>query len=314
VQWQQLAACAEPLAKQLAAQPEELAELKCSLLLALYAAVQQHGELELRFSLLLTLVRFCAASNSLSKVLGPLDGRVERVERWVGEWELSGAQQKQLWAHVLDAHPDDDRVLHECALKYFALHEAADYKASAELRARIVKAVLTTIRSPSLFRCDELSQAAVVQQLEGDAELAPLHKLLHIIARDTYAEFLAFAEVAAHQKFMTKHAVPVQACGDKMRLLTLVSLGHANKELSYEAVAKALHVEHSDVENWVMLAIGNGLITAKMDQVREVVAVSMCAERDFGLKQWERLHTSLTDWRDSIHSLLDVLSKSRPTA
>jgi hypothetical protein len=57
VQWQQLAACAEPLAKQLAAQPEELAELKCSLLLALYAAVQQHGELELRFSLLLTLVR-----------------------------------------------------------------------------------------------------------------------------------------------------------------------------------------------------------------------------------------------------------------
>jgi hypothetical protein len=56
-------------------------------------------------------------------------------------------------------------------------------------------------------------------------------QLLHIIARDTYAEFLAFAEVAAHQKFMTKHAVPVQACGDKMRLLTLVSLGHANKEV-----------------------------------------------------------------------------------
>jgi translation initiation factor 3 subunit M len=97
-------------------------------------------------------------------------------------------------------------------------------------------------------------------------------------------------------------------------LTEVLSCRAVRAQLSYEAVAKALHVEHSDVENWVMLAIGNGLITAKMDQVREVVAVSMCAERDFGLKQWERLHTSLTDWRDSIHSLLDVLSKSRPTA
>ena len=40
----------------------------------------------------------------------------------------------------------------------------------------------------------------------------------------------------------------------------------------------------------------------------------MCAERDFGTKQWERLHASLVDWRDSIHGLLDVLQKARPAA
>ena len=98
------------------------------------------------------------------------------------------------------------------------------------------------------------------------------------------------------------------------RTLTLVSLGHANKELAYSAIAEALRVPVDEVEVWVMNAIGNGLITAKMDQVREVVAVSMCAERDFGMKQWERLHTSLVDWRDSIRSLLDVMQKAKPVA
>ena len=61
-----------------------------------------------------------------------------------------------------------------------------------------------------------------------------------------------------------------------------------------------------------MQAIGSGLITAKMDQVRSVIAVSMCAERDFGQKQWERLQGNLVEWRDSIRSLLTVLQNARP--
>ena len=58
-----------------------------------------------------------------------------------------------------------------------------------------------------------------------------------------------------------------------------------------------------------MQAIGSGLITAKMDQAREVVAISMCAERDFGTEQWRRLHAGLVGWRDSIRSLLTLVPK-----
>merc|ERR1719424_2168223 len=171
-----------------------------------------------------------------------------------------------------------------------------------------------TIRSPDLFRCDELSQSSVVAQLEKDAEFAPLHRLLHILAQELYGEFLAFVKQDANAKFMQKHDLPRDACADKMRLLTLVSLAHANKELRYDKVAAELQIDASEVEKWVMLAIGNGLITAKMDQVQQTIAVSMCAERDFGTQQWERLHTSLVGWRESIRSLLDVVQQSRPTA
>jgi len=314
VHWQLLAPEAEGLADELAARPSEQSELRCTLLLALYAKVQQHGALELRFVLLLGLIKFCTAAGQLGKILGAMDERVERVERWVGEWELSDAQQKELWGLVFDAHADDSRILYECALKYLALHDKGDLQAHAPLRERIMKGVLTTLRSPDLFRCDELSQLSVVQQLEADAKLAPLHRLLHIMARETYAEYLAFTAEATAAAFMKDHQLPFEACATKMRLLTLVSLGHANKELTYASIATALQVAPEEVETWVMQAIGSGLLTAKMDQVRQVVVVSMCAERDFGQHQWQRLHGNLVEWRDSIRSLLQVLQTARPAS
>lgn len=70
-----------------------------------------------------------------------------------------------------------------------------------------------------------------MQQLAADAEFAPLHRLLHIMAREHFSDFLAFASASASQAFMDRHALSVSACGDKMRLLTLVSLVHAQKEV-----------------------------------------------------------------------------------
>ena len=316
VTWQLFLAQAESLADELAgskpeSMPEAEQQLRCSLLLSLYGLVQQHGALDLRFGLLLRLIRFCHATAALGKVLGAVEGRVERAERWVSDWELSDAQQKQLWGAVFDAHATDSRVSYECALKYFALHEAKDLAALPELHDRIVRGLLITIRSPELFRCHELSQLSVVQQLESDAKFKLLHRLLQIMARETYAEFLAFASQPASKAFMSEHALPEAALAVKMRLLTLVSLGHGSKELTYQEVASALQVGVAEVETWVMQAIGSGLMTAKMDQVRETVAVSMCAERDFGKRQWEQLHSSLVEWRDSVTTLLDVLKTAR---
>ena len=151
MQWQLFAEQAEGLASELESSKMR-PEVACALLHSLYSQAQQHGTLKLRFSLLLSLIKFCAKSDNLSKVLGPIDARVGRVERWVSEWELTESQQKQLWALVFDTHAEDGRILYESSLKYFALHEDADLKASPELRERIVKALLITIRSPDLVR------------------------------------------------------------------------------------------------------------------------------------------------------------------
>ena len=151
VQWELLAAQAVGIAERVASAglPPELAN---TIMLTLYSLAQQHGAPQLRYELLRKLVAFLATHGSLSQVLGPAEGRVARVERWVSEWELTTGQQEELWALLFDTHPDDACILYESARKYVALHEKADLEASHASRDRIIKALLVTIRSPDLVR------------------------------------------------------------------------------------------------------------------------------------------------------------------
>lgn len=56
-----------------------------------------------------------------------------------------------------------------------------------------------------------------------------------------------------------------------MRLLTLCSLATEHEEIPYAAVAGGLEVPLSEVEPWVVAAIGAKLIEAKMDQLTATV-------------------------------------------
>mmetsp|Transcript_47097 Transcript_47097/g.108199 ORF Transcript_47097/g.108199 Transcript_47097/m.108199 type:complete len:145 (+) Transcript_47097:281-715(+) len=139
-----------------------------------------------------------------------------------------------------------------------------------------------------------------------------LYRLMVIFARETFVEYSAFQSSAEGAAFFAKHGLEHEASSKKMRLLSIVSLGQKEKELSYAAIAAAIKVDEADVEVWVMEAIGAGLIGAKMDQVAKTVYVSVTIEREFAAQQWKRLHVSLSDWRDSIRGLLNVIQGSRP--
>lgn len=156
------------------------------------------------------------------------------------------------------------------------------------------------------FQCDDLSRLSVVKQLASDKTFAPLHRLLEVVARGTYADFSALVLPGASRDFIMGQGLPLETLSTKMRLLTLVSMGKSSKQVAYTAIAEALQVGLGEVEEWVMRAISSGLMTAKMDQVHEVVTVSVCADRDFGDNQWALLHKSLTSWRGSIAALLQA--------
>jgi len=312
VRWGLLAKRVEGIADELSASTDERPQLRRSLLVSLYSLVQQFGLVELRFAVLLRVVRYASATAQLDLVFGAASERAETVERWTQQWELSAAQKSELWGLFFDAHADDPSTVHTFALKYLGLHDGSALASDATLHARLVKALLTTIRNPGQFQYDELASLGVVKQLESDAKLAPLYRLLTILARDTVAEYAAFR--GEQGAFLQSHGLEDGALTKKMRLLSIVSLGAAEKELSYAAIAAALKVDVAEVETWVMEAIGAGLLTAKMDQVGGVVAVSYVAEREFGAQQWKKLHASLGDWRDSIRGMLTVIQNSRPAA
>lgn len=243
-------------------------------------------------------------------MLGGAAKRTSAVEKWVRELDLSAAQKKELWGLVFDAFVEDSAATHVLALKYLPLHSADELAADAKLRDRLVKGLLVTLRSRELLNCDKLAKLPVVAQLRSDAEYAPLTRLLETFAREKYKDYLKLYAEPAVKKFMEAHQLEHAECQRKMRLFSLVTLGlhETTKELPYADIADELQIEAGEVETWVMEAICCGLITAKMDQVRELVVVSGCSEREFQEEHWARLKGSLGQWGESVKNLLSVVS------
>mmetsp|Transcript_52289 Transcript_52289/g.78014 ORF Transcript_52289/g.78014 Transcript_52289/m.78014 type:complete len:99 (-) Transcript_52289:113-409(-) len=84
-----------------------------------------------------------------------------------------------------------------------------------------------------------------------------------------------------------------------------------NEEIPYGAIASTLHVKDEEVESWVIAAVSSGLLSAKMDQLQQVVMVERCAVRKFGMEQWKMLQTRLNDWKRNVKGVLDGLKQSQ---
>lgn len=74
--------------------------------------------------------------------------------------------------------------------------------------------------------------------------------------------------------FFDCEGLDIEECIKKMRYLSLATIAAAQVEIPYAIISKALQIDLVEVETWVISAIGEDLIDAKLDQLREVVLVT----------------------------------------
>ena len=83
---------------------------------------------------------------------------------------------------------------------------------------------------------------------------------------------------------------------DKMRcmaLLVVCSKAHG-EPISFETIQTALDISESEVQPWIVRAIGAKLLEGKIDQVAGSVSVTKCHHRTFTEKEWTGLAGQLT--------------------
>ena len=98
-----------------------------------------------------------------------------------------------------------------------------------------------------------------------------------------------------------------EECTHKIKLLTLTSLACEKKNLSYNDIQQALHIEADQVEEWIIQAISAGLIDAKLNQIDETITVRTSQHRTFKDSQWKQLQTALTKWKANVNALSESL-------
>ena len=105
--------------------------------------------------------------------------------------------------------------------------------------------------------------------MTSGGRLADLVQLLRILCTGRPADLDTFLG----QKRSSLEGIDAEAIRHNLRLMALSALGTQKPNLHYREIAEALGVPEDDVEDWVVDAVGEGLIDAHMDQTNNTVAI-----------------------------------------
>lgn len=84
---------------------------------------------------------------------------------------------------------------------------------------------------------------------------------------------------------------------NKMRILTLMSVGEEREEVSFEELSTILNLNQGEqLEEFVITAVQSKAIIAKMDQVNQRLRIGGVKNRIFEKAQWEQLRSRLDAW------------------
>mmetsp|Transcript_109837 Transcript_109837/g.317564 ORF Transcript_109837/g.317564 Transcript_109837/m.317564 type:complete len:396 (-) Transcript_109837:247-1434(-) len=135
----------------------------------------------------------------------------------------------------------------------------------------------------------------------------PLFSLLHIFQGGKLQDYYAFIEANGGDDILKQwEGLTPETCVRYMRILSLCSLASEHEEIPYKVVADTLQTGPEEVEEWVIAAVSSGLLSAKMDQLQNMVVVESCVVRKFGMEQWKAVQSRLHSWKHNVGGILEA--------
>ncbi|THH33481.1 hypothetical protein EUX98_g705 [Antrodiella citrinella] len=254
---------------------------------------------ELRLPVQRTLVEIASTNYELEHLsLSPAG-----VEKWLSEWDVSSEEKSAFLKLLVDAYATSGDA--DTSYQYLLSYVRSLPPSSAEPAA--VQVIVAALRSLTVFDFDPLFRLDAVVAAKNH-EIFPL---LQIFLNDGLSEYKAWE--SSHSDLFAQYDLDKAQLERKIRLLSLASvafqnIGHA---VAYPVLAKALQLEQSEVEKWVIDAIRVGLVSGKLSQTTQTFHVARATARIFGREQWVILEKRLAAWKAGLVGVLEVVVSTK---
>ncbi|KAF9450675.1 hypothetical protein P691DRAFT_700875 [Macrolepiota fuliginosa MF-IS2] len=290
------------LLQTLSSSPAERTSIKYRILSNLFNAIPQTSPL--RASVYGVILDIAKTKDQLDT----LQLQRPTVEKWLTEWQISPEEKAAFLKSLADAYTaaDQPTTAYEYSLSYVRnLPPNSPTAQSAALHL-----ITTALSLPSLFDFDPLLKLDLVVALK-DHEIFPL---LQIFLNGGLSELKQWQ--VSHTGVAEKYSLSDAALEQKMRLLTLATLGFKNigQNLPYTTIAEALQVDVSEVEKWVIDVIRAGLLWGKLSQTTQSLYVVRSSVRTFEKEQWEVLEKRILAWKSGLQGVLEVVNSAKRMA
>ena len=290
------------------ASSKQRTKLRLRILCSLYNLME--GHVGGRTQIAMRILKYAQASGQMSLISQSVNTIVSQIESSTASKD--DVREIYYLAYLaMESHSALEEA-QQLLIKYLATYEGESASVMGSIKDRAAAGVVGAIKAPFLSftgsKRSRIRSLSAVQQLKTDPLYAPLYNLLGIFMHGDMAEFSEF--ISSNGTALKEFGFDEAACSEKMRLLTLCSIAAGAHELKYEVVAKELQVSLDDVEDWIIQAIMEKLIEAKLDQVRQTIIINRAMPRTFGDQQWESLGKKLNDWKANVKQLLTTVQTS----
>jgi len=141
-------------------------------------------------------------------------------------------------------------------------------------------------------------------------ENSPIRTLVNIFIAGVYQDYHAF--IQEHSDDMTSLGLGNSDMSRKIRLLSLVTLStNSSTAIPFSEIASKLEVDIESVETWIIDCIQAGLISGRMNQLEQTVAITQVKYRQFEREQWVELFERLSSWKQNLAGTLKVISETK---
>ncbi|GJJ72594.1 translation initiation factor 3 subunit M [Entomortierella parvispora] len=289
--------------KSLVSEPTQKTNIKFKVLSNIFNTLPANSPL--RLSVFTSIVDLAVASDDMDLVLPQL----QYVPNWISEWGVGVDAERSLLLTLSDRLKESGN---EYQSLEFLLKALNTYNGSSDLssqKTNATRAIVESIALPNVLNFENLLKVDAIQNLKSEK----VYELLSVFMSGNVQDYRGL--VAKDAGLVKGLGLDEEETLRKIRLLSLASLGSENltRELSYQEIAKALEVEESEVELWVIDVIRAGLVEAKLNQVSKVVIINRSIYRTFGTAQWQQLSQRLSSWKQSLADILQVIANAKLT-
>jgi translation initiation factor 3 subunit M len=251
----------------------------------------------LKFDVYISQVRLAAKFGQTQSIKTSM----RDVKAWLQKWNVT-VEQKRTCYRELHAALRDQLRNEEATKMMLELLSTFTEQSASEAKVDAENCISDFISRPDVFMMDNLLALKPVQALAGTT----WHRLLTVFVSGNLEDYM---EVYAQKKDFIDEHLNHDACVSKMSLLTFLSMASQQSQISFADLQKAIGVNEDDIEDFVVEAIQNGLVHAKIDQVNQIVIIRSCSRRTFSEGEWLELRTKMEAWKENLQTIRSSLEQ-----
>lgn len=251
----------------------------------------------LRFDVYISQVRLAAQFNQTQSIKTSM----RDVNEWMAKWNVTLEQKRTCYRELHAAlrlqlrNEEATRMMLEL-LSTFTEESAGEAKVDAE------NCIHDFISRPDVFMMDNLLSLKPVQALDGSV----WHQLLTVFVSGSLQDYL---DIYASNNDFIDDKLNHEACISKMSLLTFLTMASQQTHIPFDDILSAVQINEDSIEDFVVEAIQNGLVHAKIDQVDRQIVVRSVSRRTFSQQEWQELRGKMETWKDNLQTIRSSLEQ-----